>query len=97
LKQGVQIESKHKHIKKYKVESFPADMIGGGDSTHKLNLPKVFSESVLDCRDIGIGTGFNGDDIDTFLKNSHDNLQADIENALSQLEGQDQLGQYKPI
>jgi hypothetical protein len=49
-------------------------MIDSGDSTHKLNLPKVFSESVLDYRDIGIGTGFNGDDIDTFLKNSHDIL-----------------------
>lgn len=44
-------------------------------------MSKIISESMLDCRDIGIGTmGMNGDDIDQFLKNSHDILQAAILN-----------------
>ena len=41
------------------------------------NMHKIISESMLDCRDIGIGTSaMNDDDIDKILKNSHDMLHA---------------------
>ena len=63
-------------------------------------MSKIISESMLDCRDIGIGTGaINGEEIDQFLKNSHDILKAAIADANVQIKNQDHFGgnEYKPI
>ena len=45
-------------------------------------MSKIISESLLDCRDIGIGTSaINGEEIDNFLKNSNDMLKSAIHDA----------------
>ena len=45
-------------------------------------MSKIISESLLDCRDIGIGTSvINGEEIDQFLRNSNEMLKSAINDA----------------
>jgi hypothetical protein len=60
---------------------------------------KIISESLLDCRDIGIGTSVvNGDVIDAFLENSNDMLKSAIADANIYIQNSEEfVGDYKPI
>ena len=64
-------DSKDKSLRQLKPSKDGTEM----NTRASKQMSKIISESMLDCRDIGIGTmGMNGDDIDQFLKNSHDIL-----------------------
>ena len=62
-------------------------------------MSKIISESLLDCRDIGIGTSaINGEEIDNFLKNSNDMLKSAINDANTYIQNTEQFGgDFKPI
>lgn len=71
----------------------------GGPLTSKTSklMSKIISESMLDCRDIGIGTGAsNGAESDPFLKNSQPRTSGVDMNGPQR--NRDRLGnEYKPI
>jgi hypothetical protein len=60
-------------------------------------MSKIISESLLDCRDIGIGTSA-GEEIDKYLENSNEMLKSAIHDANLYILNQEQFGaEYKPI
>lgn len=73
----------------------------GGPLTSKTSklMSKIISESMLDCRDIGIGTGaLNGEEIDQVLKSSQDISRAAGADANAPPRNRDRLGnEYRPI
>lgn len=64
-------------------------------------MTKIISESLLDCRDIGIGTSANVDATDGFLESSNEVSKAAIaitDDANIHIQNtEDFVGEYKPI